>query len=150
MWTIPTCGLNKGHNQTIYHYVITVSAVLCFKQETFHKYNVIKNDWICWQQWKFEWFWYHCNLNAFPGVSFDRVDRRIWRLPWKGNSININISDITYFPVSANYETEKHQYFSIVSLPTDLVIVDHAVYLFLFYFYFFHLYFFLFHTLHFF
>jgi hypothetical protein len=30
-------------------------------------------------------------------------------------------------PVSANYETEKHQYFSIVSLPTDSVIVDHAV-----------------------
>jgi hypothetical protein len=29
--------------------------------------------------------------------------------------------------VSANYETEKHQYFSIVSLPTDSVIVDHAV-----------------------
>jgi hypothetical protein len=25
------------------------------------------------------------------------------------------------------YETEKHQYFSIVSLPTDSVIVDHAV-----------------------
>jgi hypothetical protein len=30
-------------------------------------------------------------------------------------------------PVNANYETEKHQYFSIVSLPTDSVIVDHAV-----------------------
>jgi hypothetical protein len=48
-----------------------------------------------------------------------------------------NIPDITYFfflmsvklkhPVSANYETEKHQYFSIVSLPTNSVIVDHAV-----------------------
>jgi hypothetical protein len=30
-------------------------------------------------------------------------------------------------PVSANHETEKHQYFSVVSLPTDSVIVDHAV-----------------------
>jgi hypothetical protein len=29
--------------------------------------------------------------------------------------------------ISANYETEKHLYFSIVSLPTDSVIVDHAV-----------------------
>jgi hypothetical protein len=29
--------------------------------------------------------------------------------------------------VSANYETEKHQYFPIVSLPTDSVTVDHAV-----------------------
>jgi hypothetical protein len=50
----------------------------------------------------------------------------------------MNIPDITKFffkcrvklkhLVSANYETEKHQYFSIVSLPTDSVIVDHAVY----------------------
>jgi hypothetical protein len=49
----------------------------------------------------------------------------------------INMTDITYFffkcrvklkhPVSANYETETHQSFSIVSLPTDSVIVDHAV-----------------------
>jgi hypothetical protein len=31
-------------------------------------------------------------------------------------------------PVIANYETKKHQYFSIVLLPTNLVIVDHAVY----------------------
>jgi hypothetical protein len=30
-------------------------------------------------------------------------------------------------PVSANNETKNHQYFSIVSLPTDSVIVDHAV-----------------------
>jgi hypothetical protein len=30
-------------------------------------------------------------------------------------------------PVSANYETKKHQYFSVVSLPTDSVIVDHVV-----------------------
>jgi hypothetical protein len=29
---------------------------------------------------KYKYSWYHCNLNAFPVVSFDRVDRRIWRL----------------------------------------------------------------------
>jgi hypothetical protein len=33
--------------------------------------------------------------NAFPGVSFDRVDRRISRLPSKGHFCNsINIPDI--------------------------------------------------------
>jgi hypothetical protein len=31
------------------------------------------------------------------------------------------------YPVSANYETKNHQYFSVVSLPTDSFIVDHAV-----------------------
>jgi hypothetical protein len=30
-------------------------------------------------------------------------------------------------PVSANYETKKHEYFTIVSLPIDSVIVDHVV-----------------------
>jgi hypothetical protein len=30
-------------------------------------------------------------------------------------------------PVSAKYEAKNQQYFSIVSLPTDSVIVDHAV-----------------------
>jgi hypothetical protein len=30
-------------------------------------------------------------------------------------------------PVSDNYETKKHQHFSIVSLPTDSILVEHAV-----------------------
>jgi hypothetical protein len=30
-------------------------------------------------------------------------------------------------PVSPNFEKKKHQYFSIVSLPTDSVIVDDSV-----------------------
>jgi ABC-type phosphate transport system permease subunit len=36
-----------------------------------------------------------------------------------------------FFKESTYVETEKHQYFSIVSLPTDSVIVDHAVLIFI-------------------
>jgi hypothetical protein len=61
---------------------------------------------------------------------------QIWNLPSKVYFCSsINITDRTFFFKSCHVITfgqcqlrdEKHQYVSIVSLPTDSVIVDHAV-----------------------
>jgi hypothetical protein len=58
-------------------------------------------------------------------VSYE--SRRPWHKHTRHNLFFFKCRVKLKHPVSANYETEKHQYFSIVSLPTDSVIVDHAV-----------------------